>query len=69
MRLDPISLRQEEDEFAFEGSGFVASGVTSNPQPGHIPIWIGGNSPLTRRRVAAHADGWNPFPAGAVLAQ
>lgn len=58
-----------EDEFAFEGSGFVASGVTANPKPEHIPIWIGGNSSLTRRRVAARADGWNPFPAPARLAQ
>lgn len=58
-----------EDELAFEGTGFTASGVTANPKPGHIPIWIGGNSPLTRRRVARHGDGWNPFRAGGVLAQ
>ena len=58
-----------EDEFAFEGSGFTASGVSANPKPDHVPIWIGGNSALTRRRVAAHADGWNPFPAPAWLAQ
>lgn len=57
-----------EDEFSFEGQGFVAGGVTANPKPGHLPIWLGGNSALTRRRVAAHADGWNPFPAGAQLA-
>ena len=42
--------------------------VTANPKPGHLPIWIGGNSALTRRRVAAHGDGWNPFPASASLA-
>ena len=57
------------DDFSFEGSGFVASGVTANPKPGHIPIWIGGNSPLSRRRVARYADGWNPFPAPPQLAQ
>jgi hypothetical protein len=34
-----------------------------------VPIWIGGNSALTRRRVAAHGDGWNPFPAPATLAR
>jgi probable F420-dependent oxidoreductase len=56
------------DDFRFEGHDFVASGVTANPKPKHIPIWIGGNSSLTRRRVAAHADGWNPFPASARLA-
>jgi probable F420-dependent oxidoreductase len=58
-----------EDEFAFEGTGFTASGVTANPKPAHVPIWIGGNSALTRRRVASHGDGWNPFPAPARLAQ
>ena len=58
-----------EDEFAFEGTHFTASGVTANPKPAHVPIWIGGNSALTRRRVAAHGDGWNPFPAPAQLAK
>jgi probable F420-dependent oxidoreductase len=58
-----------EDDFHFEGHGFVAGGVTANPKPGRVPIWIGGNSALTRRRVAAHADGWNPFPATAGLAR
>ncbi len=58
-----------EDEFTFEGRGFAAAGVTANPKPAHVPIWIGGNSALTRRRVAAHGDGWNPFPAPAWLAK
>lgn len=58
-----------EDQFSFEGSGYTAMGVTSNPKPRHIPIWIGGNSPLTRRRVARFGDGWNPFPASKLLAQ
>lgn len=57
------------DEFSFEGTGFTASGVTANPKPDKVPIWIGGNSALTRRRVAAHGDGWNPFPAPAWLAR
>jgi probable F420-dependent oxidoreductase len=57
------------DEFAFEGSGYTASGVTANPKPARVPIWIGGNSALTRRRVAQHGDGWNPFPAPAWLAK
>ena len=58
-----------QDEFTFEGTGFTAMGVTANPKPTRVPIWIGGNSALTRRRVAAHGDGWNPFPAPAVLAR
>jgi probable F420-dependent oxidoreductase len=57
------------DEFSYEGSGFTASNVTANPKPAHVPIWIGGNSALTRRRVARYGDGWNPFPAPAQLAR
>lgn len=56
------------DDYAYDGSTFRASGQTANPKPGHIPIWIGGNSKLSRRRVAAAGDGWNPFPAPAALA-
>jgi probable F420-dependent oxidoreductase len=58
-----------QNEFAYEGRGFTASGVSANPKPAHVPIWIGGNSALTRRRVAAHGDGWNPFRASAQLAR
>jgi probable F420-dependent oxidoreductase len=58
-----------EDEFTYEGSGYTATGVTANPKPARIPIWIGGNSALTRRRVATVATGWNPFPAPPALAK
>jgi probable F420-dependent oxidoreductase len=57
-----------QDEFATEGHGFTALGVTANPKPAHIPIWIGGNSVRARKRVATYGDGWNPFPAPAWLA-
>ena len=57
------------DELSYAGSAFVASGVTANPKPRHVPIWIGGNSALSRRRVARFGDGWNPFPAPAQLAK
>ena len=58
-----------EDEFAFQGTTFTAKGQSANPKPSpHPPIWIGGNSRLSRRRVARYADGWSPFPAPRVLA-
>jgi alkanesulfonate monooxygenase SsuD/methylene tetrahydromethanopterin reductase-like flavin-dependent oxidoreductase (luciferase family) len=57
------------DRYSFEGSGYTAGAVSVNPKPSHVPIWIGGNSALTRRRVAEQADGWNPFPAPAWLAK
>ena len=67
--LDVLRGVWSTDEFAYEASGFTARGVTANPKPARIPIWIGGNSALTRRRVARHGDGWNPFRAPARLAQ
>lgn len=58
------------DDFTFEGKGFTALGQTANPKPAaRIPIWIGGNSGRARQRVADVADGWNPFPAPAMLAR
>lgn len=67
--LDVLRGVWTEDEFSYEGHGFTAKAVTVNPKPANVPIWIGGNSALTRRRVARHADGWNPFPAPAWLAE
>jgi probable F420-dependent oxidoreductase len=58
------------DGFAYDSPRFVATGQTSNPKPANkVPIWIGGNSLLARRRVARYGDGWNPFPAPATLAR
>ena len=57
------------DDFAYDGLHFTARGQTANPKPAHVPIWIGGNSALSRRRVAQAADGWNPFAASAMLAK
>ncbi len=57
------------DDFSYEGRHFTARGQTANPKPSRpIPIWIGGNSRLSRRRAAATADGWAPFPAPPGLA-
>lgn len=66
--LDVLRGVWTTDDFAYEGTGFLAHGQTANPKPGHVPIWIGGNSRLSRRRVAERADGWVPFPAPRGLA-
>jgi probable F420-dependent oxidoreductase len=59
-----------EDNFAFTGRHFEARGQTANPKPAkRPPLWIGGNSKLSRRRVARYGDGWCPFPAPKVLAR
>lgn len=53
-----------EDEFSYAGTGIVAHGLEANPKPHPLPpLWIGGNSRQSRRRVARYADGWTPFPA------
>jgi probable F420-dependent oxidoreductase len=59
------------DDFAYDGHGFSAEGQTARPRPVQdpIPIWIGGNSALARRRVAAVGQGWAPFPAPASLSR
>ena len=67
--LDVIGRAWREEQVAVEGSGFSARDVTANPQPEHVPVWIGGNSALTRRRVAERGDGWNPFRANPIVAR
>ena len=57
------------DDYAHEGRTFTATGQTVNPKPGRIPVWIGGNSALSRRRAATVGDGWTPFAASALLAR
>ena len=57
------------DDFSYEGHNFTARGQTADPKPERpIPIWIGGNSRLSRRRAAAVGDGWVPFPTPRGLA-
>jgi probable F420-dependent oxidoreductase len=60
----------KEDDFTHEGLTFTAKGQTANPKPDpHPPIWIGGNSRLSRQRVARYGNGWSPFPAPRGLAR
>jgi probable F420-dependent oxidoreductase len=52
------------DDFKYEGRHFKAIGQTQHPrpvQPGGPPIWFGGNSKLTRRRIAKLGNGWSPM--------
>lgn len=58
-----------DDQFSYSGEHFSAAGVNANPKPGHVPIWIGGNTGRARERVARFGDGWSPFPASAQLAK
>jgi probable F420-dependent oxidoreductase len=61
--LDVLPLHWSGQPFDYEGRGFSARQVIGLPRPlqDPIPIWIGGNSALTRRRVAQRAQGWMPL--------
>ncbi len=67
--LDVLPLHWSGNAFSYEGRHFNARDVRALPAPiqDPIPIWIGGNSKLTRHRVAQRAQGWMPLPGDAVL--
>lgn len=67
--LDVLGLHWSGDTFSYQGRHFSAKDVIALPRPAQdrIPIWIGGNSRLTRRRVAERAQGWLSMNGGAEL--
>lgn len=67
--LDVLPLHWSGEPFGYQGRHFSARDVIARPRPVQdpIPIWIGGNSRLSRRRVAERAQGWMPMTGGAQL--
>jgi probable F420-dependent oxidoreductase len=61
--LDVLPLHWSGEPFSYEGKHFSARDIIGRPAPVRrsIPIWVGGNSKLTRRRVASRAQGWMPM--------
>jgi probable F420-dependent oxidoreductase len=61
--LDVLPLHWSGEPFDYEGRHFNVRGAIGRPAPVQqpIPIWIGGNAPITRRRVAERAQGWMPL--------
>jgi probable F420-dependent oxidoreductase len=61
--LDVLPLHWSGEPFSYKGSHFEGRDVIARPMPvqNPIPIWIGGNSRLTRRRVGERAQGWMPL--------
>jgi probable F420-dependent oxidoreductase len=61
--LEVMPLHWSGEVFSYEGRHFNARDLVALPSPRrHIPIWLGGNSKLTRRRVAERCQGWMPMP-------
>ncbi|UDY35043.1 LLM class F420-dependent oxidoreductase [Dermatobacter hominis] len=70
--LEVLRAAWSGDDVTYEGRSTTAREVAPRPVPTaapRLPIWIGGNGARARRRVAAHGDGWAPFPAPAGLAR
>jgi len=67
--LDVLPLHWSGEPFSYHGRHFDARDVIARPRPVQdpIPIWIGGNSALSRRRVAQRAQGWLSMSGGAQL--
>jgi probable F420-dependent oxidoreductase len=61
--LDVLPRHWSGEPFSYTGRHFSAREVIARPRPPQqpIPIWIGGNSKLTMRRVAERANGWLPM--------
>jgi probable F420-dependent oxidoreductase len=61
--LDVLPLHWSGEPFSYEGRHFSARDVIARPLPAQdpIPVWIGGNSKLARRRAGERAQGWMPL--------
>lgn len=67
--LDVLPHHWRGEPFTYAGRHFDARDVLALPRPpqGSIPLWIGGNSALSRRRAAQRAQGWMPMAGPAEL--
>ena len=67
--LDALPLHWSGEPFSYRGLHFEARDVIARPRPVQrpIPIWIGGNAKVTRRRVAERAHGWMPLTGPPVV--
>jgi probable F420-dependent oxidoreductase len=67
--LEVLPRHWAGEAFSYKGRHFDARDVIARPRPvqNPIPIWIGGNSRLARRRVVERAQGWMPMLGSAQL--
>jgi probable F420-dependent oxidoreductase len=63
--IDVCRLAWTGEPVTYRGAAFDAEAVTVQPptvQQPHPPIWIGGNSTRSLKRVAAFGQGWTTLP-------
>ncbi len=68
--LEVMARHWSGEAFSQRGRHFDARDIKARPRPVQdpIPVWIGGNSKLTLRRVTERAQGWMPLTGPAELA-
>lgn len=68
--LDVLPRHWRGEPFTYQGRHFHARDAVALPRPAQdpIPIWIGGNAQVSRRRAAERAQGWMPMSGGPELA-
>ena len=68
--LAVMPMHWSGEPFSFAGKHFDCRGIIGRPRPVQqpIPIWIGGNSNLTLRRIASSGQGWMPLVSDAAIA-
>jgi probable F420-dependent oxidoreductase len=61
--LDVMPLHWSGKAFDYDGAHVSARQIQARPSPIQqpIPIWLGGNAKITRRRVAERCQGWMPL--------
>lgn len=61
--LDVLPMHWSGEPFSYRGAHFEARDVVARPRPlqDPIPIWLGGNSRRTLRRIAERCQGWMPL--------
>ena len=59
--LEVMQRLWTEDNVEFNGRFTTLPGVTLDPKPDNIPIWISGRSDAAMKRCAAYGSGWLPY--------
>lgn len=59
--LEVMQRLWTEDNVEFNGRYTTLPGVTLEPKPGNIPIWISGRSDAALKRCANYGSGWLPY--------